>query len=97
MEKPSRYPSNNSGIKKNRANFSFNFISKEDVLTEIKVLAVSKVIQESDSPVKIIKANKSFFAEAICFYFSKSLENCKFPNRLKLENLTPAFKNSTRT
>ena len=26
---------------KNRANFSFNFVSKEDVLTEIKVLCVS--------------------------------------------------------
>ena len=27
-----------------RANFSFNFVSKEDVLTETKVLDVSKVI-----------------------------------------------------
>ena len=41
---------------KNRANFSFNFVSKEDVLTEIKVLDVSKAIQESDIPVKIIKS-----------------------------------------
>ena len=40
---------------KNRANFSFNFVSKEDVLTEIKVLDVSKAIQESDIPVKIIR------------------------------------------
>ena len=40
---------------KNRANFSFNFVSKEDVLTEIKVLDVSKAIQESDIPVKIMK------------------------------------------
>ena len=39
----------------NRENFSFNFVSKEDVLTEIKVLDVSKAIQESDIPVKIIK------------------------------------------
>ena len=31
---------------KNRANFSLNFVSKENVLTEIKVLDVSKAIQE---------------------------------------------------
>ena len=39
----------------NRENFSFNFVSKEDILAEIKVLDVSKAIQESDIPVKIIK------------------------------------------
>ena len=77
---------------KNRANFSFNFVSKEDVLTEIKVLDVSKAIQESDVPVRIIKANENFFAEAICFYFNKSLENGKFPNCLKLANVKPVFK-----
>ena len=82
---------------KNRANFSFNFVSKEDVLTEIKMLDVSKAIQESDIPVKIIKANENFFAEAICFYFNKSLENGKFPNCLKLANITPIFKKGPRT
>ena len=75
-----------------RANFSFNFVSKEDVLTETKVLDVSKVIQESDVPVKMIKANKNFFAELTCFYFNKSLENGKFPNCLKLVNITAVFK-----
>ena len=61
---------------KNRADFSFHLVSKEDVLTEIK-LDVSKAIQESDIPVKIIKANENFFAEAICFCFNKSLKNGK--------------------
>ena len=82
---------------KNRANFSFNFVSKEDVLTEIKMLDVSKAIQESDIPVKIIKVNENFFAEAICFYFNKSLENGKFPNCLKLANITPVFKKGAST
>ena len=76
---------------KNRARFSFNFVSKEDVLTEIKVLDVSKATQESDIPVKIIKVHENFFVEAICFYFNKSLENSKFPNFLKLANITPVF------
>ena len=52
---------------KNRANFSFNFVSKEDVLTEIKVLDVSKAIQESDIPGKIIKANENFFVKKFVF------------------------------
>ena len=82
---------------KNNANFFFNFVSKEDILTEIKVLDVLKVIQESDIPVKIIKANENFFAEAIYFYFNKSLENGKFPNCLKLVNITPVFKKGAPT
>ena len=67
---------------KNRANFSFNFVSKEDVLTEIKMLDIWKVIHKSDIPVKIIKGNGNFFAEAICFYFNKALKNGKFPSCL---------------
>ena len=63
----------------------------------MKVLDVSKAIQESDIPVKIITANENFFAEAICFYFNKSLENGKFPNCLKLANITPVFKKAPRT
>ena len=82
---------------KNRTNFPFNSVSKEDVFTEIKMLDVSKAIQESDTPVKIIKANENFFAEAICFYFNKALENGKFPNCLKLANITPFFKKGPRT
>ena len=38
----------------NRENFSFNFVSKEDFLTEINLLDVSKAIQESDIPVIIV-------------------------------------------
>ena len=60
------------------------------------MLDVSKAIQESDIPVKIIKANENFFAEAICFYFNKSLENDKFPNCLRLGNITQVFKKGAR-
>ena len=52
---------------KNRANVSSNFVSKEDVLTEMKVLDVSKAIQESGIPVKIIKANENFFQKQFVF------------------------------
>ena len=96
MEKPFRILAIASEYK-NRADFSFNFVSREDALTEIKVLDVSKAIQESDIPVKVIKANENFFAEAICFYFNKPLENGKFPNCLKSANTTPVFKTGART
>ena len=82
---------------KNRTNFSFNFVFKVNVLTEINVLDFSKAFQESDIPVEIIIANENFFAEAICFFFNKSLENGKFPNCLKLANITPVFKKVART
>ena len=44
MEKPSTYLSNSITEYKNRANFYFNFVSKEHGLAEIKVLDVSKAI-----------------------------------------------------
>ena len=68
---------------KNRANFSFNLFSNEDVFTEIKELDVLKAIKESEIPVKIIKTNENLFVEAAWLYFSKSLENGKSPNCLK--------------
>ena len=70
---------------------------EEDLPTEIKVLNVSKAIEESDIPVKITKANENFFPEAICFYFNKSLDNVKFPDCLKLANITPLFKRGACT
>ena len=48
--------------------------------------------QEREILVKIIKTNGNFFAEAICFYFNKSLENGKFRNCVKFANITTVFK-----
>ena len=72
-------------------------VSEEDVIIEIKMLDVSKTIQESDISVKTIKTNVNLFAEAICFYFNKSEENGKLPNCLKLANITSVFKKGLRT
>ena len=47
--------------------------------------------------LKLLEANENFFAEGICFYFKKSLENGLFPNCLKLANTTPVFKKGART
>ena len=82
---------------KNSANVFFSFVFKENALTEIKALHVSKAIQESNILFKIMKENENFFSEAYCFYFNKSLENCKFSNCLKLAYNTPVFEKDART
>ena len=73
----------------NTSKFSFNFVSKEHVLEEIQMFGSSKAIQESDVPVKFIKENSDLF--------NKSLEKSKFPDRLKLSNVTIVFKKGART
>ena len=47
----------------NKPKFSFNFVSKEHVFEETQMLDSSKAIQESDTPVKLIKENSDVFAE----------------------------------
>ena len=61
------------------------------------MLDASNVISGIGILVKFIKAYDNFFAEPICFYFNKSLENGKFTNWLKLAIITPVFKNGART
>ena len=62
-----------------------------------KEIRKTHVIYVQIIKVIIIKANENVFAEAICFYFNKALENGKFPNCLKLANITPAFKKGSCT
>ena len=45
--------------------------------------------------MKVIKGNSDFFAEQVCTYFHESITSWKFPNCLKLANITPAFKKGT--
>ena len=61
------------------------------------MLDSSKIIQESDIPVKLTKENSGLFAEIICKYFNESFEKIKFPDSLKLANVTPVFKKGART
>ena len=81
----------------NTSKFPFNFVSKEHALEEIEMLDSSKAIQESDILVKIIKGNKNLFAQLIWNFFNESLEKSKFPDCLKLENVTSVFKKGART
>ena len=81
----------------NTPEFSFNFVSKEHVFYEIKMLNSSKAIQERKRySCYWIKGNNDLFAEIICKYFNESLEKSKFPDCLKLTNVTPVFEKGAR-
>ena len=52
---------------KKEQTFFKNFDSKEDISTKRKVFDVSKAIQQSDIPVKIIKTNGNVFQNHFAF------------------------------
>ena len=50
----------------------------------------------SRRPFRSVTFRLKLLRQAICFYLNKSLENGKFPNCLKLANITPVFKKGAR-
>ena len=50
-----------------------------------------------DIPIKIIKDNSTLFEEQICACFNELIGKGKFPNCLRLANITPVFKKAART
>ena len=75
ISKSSKY----NKIKENhRGHFSFSAVEVEDVDRKIDSLNASKVIQQNDIPVKIIKANRDIFSEFIMHSFNERYLYCKF-------------------
>ena len=79
------------------ANFNFSCIDKNTVLKEIGSLSTTKASQDTDLPVKNLKENADFFAEFICIQFNDSINSSKFPFSFKSANVTPIFKNESKT
>lgn len=69
----------------------------EDSLKKISVLDSPKPIQTTEIPVKAIKCNSNFSAEQIWAYINESIGKRKFPNWIKLANITSVFKKGERT
>ena len=82
--------------KKLNKQFSFEYIPKSDIKKEILNLGVSKVSQDSDIPIKIIKVNADIFAEVLYNVFNRSLEVGEFPSGMKLANVTLVHKKGSR-
>ena len=71
--------------------FTFNHITKEDVIKEIKNLDALKALQEDDIPTKIITENSDIFSNFIYQSFNNMIDVCIFPISLKLANITPVY------
>ena len=82
--------------KKEEQTFTFNYVSYEEVLNEIRKLQTATTIQQNDIPTKILK-NKSevfprYFHENIHF----CIENSIFPSDLKVVDVTQLSKSNQR-
>ena len=76
--------------------FTYNHITKEDVIKEIENLDASKASQEDDVPTKTIKENSDIFSNFIYQSFNNMIDVCIFPTSLKLANITPVYKKAQR-
>ena len=76
---------------------TFNYVSYEEVLNEIRKLQTTTTIQQNDITTKILRENSEVFAR----YFHKNInfciENSIFPSDLKVADVTPAFKKKSKT
>ena len=55
--------------KKEEQTFTFNYVSYEEVLNEVRKLQTTKTTQQNDIPTKILKENSEVFAR----YFQKNI------------------------
>ena len=63
--------------------FTFNHVTKDNVMKELKDLDVSKALQENDIPTKIIKEIADIFFNFIYQSFNHMIYVCIFPKSLK--------------
>ena len=86
-------------IKENFGNetFSFETISKTDVLNLIKKLPGNKATVSNDIPVSVHKESVSAYYEKLTNIFNNCIRSGTFPEILKKSEITPAFKKGYQT
>ena len=73
--------------------FSFQHVTREELLNEIVNLDYRKASHDDDIPTKVIKANSDIICEVLHNNFNCNvIDNCIFPDLLKTANVTPIFK-----
>ena len=88
-----------SAIKKyNRTRHQFfcSVVWKEKIIKELQKLNPKKVTQETDTPVKILKDNKDFFAGYFQMLFNDAITSSIFPS-LKMAYVKAVFKKGTKS
>ena len=67
-------------------------VNETDIKKEILNLNRNKTSQNSDMPTKVIKKNSNIFSSFLCTNFNSSIKTSKFPQCLKLADVTPLYK-----
>ena len=78
------------------SSFYFSTVNKNTVLKEIRKLKSSKVVQDTDIHIKILKDNAEYSAKYICLQYSKAIKSLHFPCCFKFGNTAAAFKQGSR-
>ena len=76
--------------------FSFKNASISNIKKELQKLGTSKATQKSDLPTKIIKENFDALAPFLFGSVNSFIDLSNFPKNLKFEDITPAYKKSSR-
>ena len=61
------------------------------------MLQSNKATQNTDIPTKLIKDNADIFAEFTFISLNKCIEQSVFPSKLKLANITPVHKKTSKS
>ena len=83
--------------KRNRHQFFFSVVEKENIIKELQKLNLKNLTQEADIPVKVLKDNKEFFAGYFQMFFDGAITSSKFPSSLKMAYVKAVFKKETKT
>ena len=82
---------------KSSSTFSFSPVTLQDVVKEINNLDAKKANTHNNIPVINLKENIDISGEKIHKIFNDILTNGEFPEKLKLADITPLFKNDDST
>ena len=91
---PSIVSINQNGFTSN--NFSFQFVSENDVYRVINNIHSSKSYQKNDIPPKVLKENADAYTSVLCDGINRNIFKGKFPVNLKKTDITPLFKKPER-
>ena len=69
--------------------FSFEFVNKQKISTEITRLNQKKTCQENYIPVKLIQVYKDFFSYFIFHNFNNSMFSSNYASNLKPADILP--------
>ena len=76
--------------------FSFQKVSKEDLLYQLNSLDTSKATQKCDIPTNIVKKNYEIFSEFLFANFHYIILTSLFTEQLKYAVIKPVFKKNSR-